>query len=168
MSIAPYALSILRRQSLLLGEDFLRRYPHDWLVWEAGPWRPVATRSEHDTLTTLQPSSAGPARPEGEDCLCYPLQPFRGRVTAGRSTVNQIVINDLTASREHLQFLHDGAVWRLSSVQPGTIVGGVELSEAPSELRSGAQLQAGAVTLTFLSSADFFERVRREATRKAS
>ncbi len=167
VSIAPYALSILRRQSLLMGDDFLRRYPHDWLVWEAGPWRPASSRAGRDILTTLQPGKEGPARPEGEDCLCFPLQPFRGRISVGRATTNQIVLNDLTASREHLQFEHDGTAWRVSALRRGTLIDTVELGDSPVELHPGAHIHAGAVTLTFHTSAHFLERVREATSPRA-
>lgn len=165
MPMASYGFSILQRQRQLLGPRFAERYPHDWLIWEAGPWRPATTRSARDTESTRLPTAAGPARPVGEDFLCFVLDASRAPLHVGRATTNDIAINDLTASRDQFVFDVENGLWRVRSLQPGALLDGSVLGEQPTPLTSQSRLAVGAVFLTFLSSTDL---VRRLATADSS
>lgn len=165
MAVASFGFSILQRQRLVLGARFAERYPHDWLIWEAGPWRPATTRAARDTESTRLPDSAGPARPVGEDFLCFVLDGSRSPLHVGRATTNDIAINDLTASRDQFVFDFDHGVWRVRSLQPGAFLDGVEMTDQPAPLRSQSRITVGAVFLTFLTGVDL---IRRLATAESS
>lgn len=158
MPLAPFALSILKRQHLLLRDGFGAKHPHDWLIWEAGPWRPAVSTLARDNEATRQPSSAGPARPVGEDCLCFALDPVLQTIHVGRGSSNEIVINDLTEPREHVRLTREGELWVVSPADEETHLNDTRLT-GPTVLRSGARLVAGAVTLTYLSAAGLLERL---------
>lgn len=165
MPVASFGFSILQRQRQLLGARFAQRYPHDWLIWEAGPWRPATTRAARDTESTRLPDSAGPARPVGEDFLCFVLDESRSPLHVGRATTNDIAINDLTASRDQFVFDFENGLWRVRSLQPGALLDGADLGEQPTPIASQSRLTVGAVFLTFLSSTDL---TRRLATAESS
>ncbi|MBM4777142.1 MAG: FHA domain-containing protein [Archangiaceae bacterium] len=159
MATASFGFSILQRQRQLLGPRFAERYPHDWLIWEAGPWRPATTRAARDTESTRLPDSAGPARPVGEDFLCFVLDESRSPVHVGRATTNDIAINDLTASRDQFVFDFEHGRWWVRSLQPGALLDGADLGEQRMAIASQSRLTVGAVFLTFLSSADLIRRL---------
>jgi hypothetical protein len=167
-------LSILVRQSLALKERFRTRYPHAWLVWEAGLWN-VPETSEQDVATTRRPNSElRDCLPSGEDALCFeltsPVTPVELRL--GRASQNAMVVNDATVSREHLalQPRPDGGweVLLLPNTTPVRLDGALLEPEQPVVLRSGAQLELGDVRLTYHDAAAFADRVEQLARRVAS
>jgi hypothetical protein len=161
-------LSLLVRQHLALKEKFRARYPHSWLVWEAGVWNVPETSEQNHGTTRLPTSDLRDCLPSG-DAMCFELAPAPGKDTLalGRSSHNAFVINDATVSREHL-VLHaqpDGR-WMVEALAQGgpAMLGGTLLR--PGELmplESGMQLQLGDVRLTFHDAESFHARMGHTA-----
>lgn len=169
LPVAPapaYMLSLLGRQRQLLGAQFFERYRSDWLVWEPGPWRPARSILTSNTEATHLPSAQSPARPEGEDALCFELKQVAGAsLTVGRGTENQIVINDLTVSREQfgLQFVDRG--WVVHAIAAPLTVDGKPVAPAGSRLSNASVITAGDVRLTFYGADGFPSRLEHETAR---
>jgi hypothetical protein len=153
-------LSILHRQALLLKEGFTQRYGHDWVVWEPGPWKPARSVLESNLEATMLPSPRPLERPVGEDAICFELKLAKGATVlkVGRATTNDIVINDLTASREQFTLSAQPAGWFLSAPRGLLSVDGAVVDETFGPLRSGASLALGDVRLSFLAPADLARR----------
>ncbi|MBL8936329.1 MAG: FHA domain-containing protein [Archangium sp.] len=153
MGVPAYMLSILHRQQLLLKEGFVTRYPLDWLVWEPGPWRPAHSVLESNLEATQQPAKEQ-QRPSGTDAICFQLKvPAQGLIRVGRATTNDLVINDLTASREQFALRHDSGQWVLVGPHAPMFVDG-ERAKDVHPLKSGSAITLGSVHLTLLSAAD--------------
>ncbi len=139
-------------------EEFERRRPGAWLVWEAGPWRPPTAR--RDTL------AAGPETrllASGES-LAIQLAAKDGgaEVRVGRDADNDLVIDDATLSRVHLVLRRDASGgW---SAQDAGSRNGTKVDGAPAKrslpLRQGSVLEAGAVRLTFYDAAGLYARLK--------
>lgn len=159
MGVPAYMLSILHRQQLLLKDGFVTRYPLDWLVWEPGPWRPARSVLESNLEATQLPGSDQPARPTGEDAICFQLKlPKDGDLLkVGRATNNDIVINDLTASREQFTLRWHEGTWALAAARGVVTVDGQPV-DAQVALRSGAAIVLGDVRATLVSAADMVAR----------
>jgi hypothetical protein len=145
----------LRRQRTLLGEAFTTQYPEAWLLWHAGPWRPATSAAQSNVATTQLPTT--PARPAGEDSLCFLLRAGHPRVSVGRATSNDIVINDLTASRQQFVLLQEPEGWYLDACAANLRLDGVEPTGRAGPLPSGARLDIAEVQLAFFSSPGFFD-----------
>jgi hypothetical protein len=144
--IAPLALSVLHRQRLLLGPAFLEKYPHPWLVWESGPQRPSAPGST--VVETRTPRQAGPAPSRTEEPVAFPLTGTRA-LRLGRATTCDLVIDDVTMSRELGLIRPEGQRWFFDRLSPAVTL----------ELSSGLALSLGDVWLTFLSAAELVARL---------
>lgn len=156
-------LSLLGRQRQLLGDSFFERYASDWLVWEPGPWRPARSILTNDVETTLKPSTMEPPRPAGEDALCFELKRVAGApLSVGRGAENQIVINDLTVSREQFVLQLEGASWRVRATGPLN-VDGKPVGAAGALLKSGSVIGAGDVLMTFYSRDGIPGRLEQES-----
>lgn len=147
-------LSILHRQQLLLKEGFVLRYPLDWLVWEPGPWRPAHSVLESNLESTQQPLRQEGERPIGPDAICFQLKlPASGLIKVGRATTNDLVINDLTASREQFALRHDAGQWLLVAPHAPLHVDG-ERAKDVHPLKSGSSIVLGSVELSLVLAAD--------------
>lgn len=167
MGVPAYMLSVLNRQYLLLETGFVRRYPWDWLVWEPGPWKPARTELESNLASTLMPSSTTPVKPKVLDAICFQLvPPPSGQLKLGRATSNDVVINDLTASREQLVLSHRDGAWSLPVSRGQVVIDECERPDGDVALRSGMSLRLGDVRLTYLSSAAMLERARDFSPRR--
>ncbi|MDX2009417.1 MAG: FHA domain-containing protein [Myxococcaceae bacterium] len=160
MGVPAYMLSILHRQALLLNEGFSQRYGHDWLVWEPGPWKPARSVLESNLEKTILPNTKPLERPVGEDAICFELKLPKGATSlkVGRATTNDLVINDLTASREQfsLQWTREG--WFVVAPRGLLTLDGAPVEGSSGPLRSGALLTLGDVRLSFLVSGDLGRR----------
>ncbi|WP_224365009.1 FHA domain-containing protein [Hyalangium versicolor] len=162
-------LSLLVRQHLVLKEKFRARYPHPWLVWEAGAWNVPETGRQNVAATQLPVSDLRDCLPAG-DALCFELVPLGDAPTVlplGRASHNAFVINDATVSREHL-VLRTGPYgqWMVEAVPKSSPVklDGVTLEPGqPAPLIPGARLELGDVRLTFHDPAGFYVRLDRLA-----
>lgn len=138
---------------------FLAERPEDWLVWEAGPWRPPAARN--DTML------AGPGTrllAAGESLAVALLAKDGGAtVRLGRASENDLVIDDGTLSRQHLLLTRDAArTWSVADAgsSNGTKLDGLKLGRTPVAIAPGARIEAGAVRLTFYDAASLYLRLR--------
>jgi hypothetical protein len=138
---------------------FVRAEPHDWVVWEAGPWRPPARGRE-----TLQASPGMPKLNSGES-LAIALESRSGEpaVTLGRSAENDLVIDDATLSRAHMRFERgaDGR-WTVRDLgsSNGTRVAGANAKARAVPIENGSVIEAGAVRLTFYDGGSFYLRLK--------
>lgn len=153
----PRVLSSLASEIQDLDEAaFVRKYPDAWLIWENRP----GERSTLPQYTMAMGSGAASARSEFEPAA-YRLLGVIKTLTIGR-TGDGILINDSTVSDPHLVLQQASGGWTVTDAKSknGTKVDGQPLApEAPMELKSGAQIQIGAVKLTFLTASGLFRRV---------
>lgn len=155
-----YVLSWLARQ--YRGCDlktFLRERSEDWLVWEAGPWRPPSPRRPE----TMGTAEAGFSMAAGEPLAIVLSPPPGGAVVRlGRAADNDIVIDDATMSRAHLAFARHDDRWLVRDVgsSNGTRVGAVRIGADPVPLRVGSVIEAGTARLTFYDGPALFLRLR--------
>ncbi|MCU0695256.1 MAG: hypothetical protein MUC96_01865 [Myxococcaceae bacterium] len=150
---APLWLSTLNRQKLMLGDFFLRRWPHDWLVWLSGGGQFAPTVEARDLDETLQPGAAAPRALVSSDCQAFSLEWAGTPLSVGRAGVNDFVINDVTVPRVAGLLVFRGGAWnwrRLGSEvdeQLGPylplLLGTVELRLVPAEVMDRA-LERGA------------------------
>lgn len=166
MPAPAYMMSLLGRQRALLGADFFKHYSSDWLVWEPGPWHPARTLASSNTETTHQPTAA-PTRPDAGDALCFELKRAPGAtLSVGRATEHDIVLNDLTVSRNELRLTLVQQRWQAHATAPSLRLDGAPLPPEGATLANGAVLTAGDVKLTFYTSDGFPARLATESQKK--
>jgi hypothetical protein len=162
-------LSLLVRQHLALKERFRARYPHPWLVWEAGAWNVPETERQNVAATQLPAADLRDCLPAG-DALCFELVslgPAQSTLPLGRASHNALIINDATVSRDHL-LLHctPGGQWSVEALPQASPVklDGLPLPPGqPTQLVPGARLELGDVRLTFHDAEGFYSRLGRMA-----
>jgi pSer/pThr/pTyr-binding forkhead associated (FHA) protein len=155
-----YLVSWLRKHHAGTKLDaFERERAGEWVVWEAGPWRPPSHK--RDTLV------AGPQTrllPSGESlAIQLVARNASAEVSLGRDAANDLVIDDATLSRVHLVFAREasgGWTVRDAGSRNGTKLDGAPIGAAPVPLLPGASIEAGAVHLTFHDAASLFMRLR--------
>lgn len=161
--VPAYLLSLLKQQQETLKDKFAERFPHQWLVWEAGTWTAPAAAKETIQLTHRELQ----AKLRQADALSFGLRlnGAGGQITIGRNAGNDIVINDATVSRHHA-VLKSGpqASWMLE-VMPGvkatTRVAHLDVTAGSrAMLRSGMQVKLGDAVLTFYDLPGLMERLR--------
>jgi hypothetical protein len=138
---------------------FVQANPGEWLVWEAGPWRPPAARRE-----TMASGPGTRLLPAGESlAIALEARSGGGEVRLGRASENDLVVDDGTLSRSHLAFSKgpDGA-WSVRDVgsSNGTRLNGAPLGQRPVPLEAGARIEAGAVRLTFYDGGSLYLRLK--------
>src|ERR671918_1009652 len=155
--------SLMVEQYRKVGEGFLERYNHGWLVWEAKTW--AAPRA--DGATRIGNLPLGGLNPSKEpDALCFGLT-FKGdakQIALGRANDNDIVINDGTVSRHHavLTLGHSGR-WQVQPLRStsATYCGSRQLAlNEIAPLVDREKLLVGGVDLTFYEPKSFLEMVR--------
>lgn len=154
----PRVLASLASEVADLDEPaFVRKYPDAWLIWENRP-------GERSTLPqyTMAMGGDGGGKPRSEfEPAAYRLLGAIKELTIGRNGEG-ILIKDSTVSDTHLVLKQVPGGWTVADAgsKNGTKVDGQLLTpETPLELKSGAQIQIGAVKLTFLTAAGLFRRV---------
>lgn len=161
-------LSLLVRQHMALKEKFRAKYPHPWLVWEAGAWNVPEVVEGNVAATRLPLTDLRDCLPAG-DALCFELvgQTDGSPLRLGRASNNALVVNDATVSREqlHLSPTLEGrwTVTRVAASRTVTLGGTALEPEQPAVLQPGVQLHVGDVRLTFHEAEDFDERIGRIA-----
>ena len=161
-------LSVLVRQQLSLKEDFRRRYPHWWLVWEEGAWN-VSGPGEQNLSRTMPPQDdLQDCLPTG-DVMAFELDVSDGRqiFKLGRSAQNDIVIDDSTVSREHLVLscpTPNDWLATTKGPEPRLSISGKNVADGTAvPLRPGDTLKVGTVVLTFYDPDLFDRRLQAEA-----
>lgn len=159
-------MSLLVRQHLALKEKFRARYPHSWLVWEAGVWNVPESSEQNHGATRLPTSDLRDCLPPG-DAMCFELSPGRDALMIGRASHNAFVINDATVSREHLMLrVRPDGGWTVEALSQGgpAMLGGQLLPPGePRPLESGMHLLLGDVRLTFHDAESFHQRMGHTA-----
>lgn len=143
-------------------KDFLRERPEEWLVWEAGPWRPPSPRRAE----TISPSDLSLSVTAGDPMAVVLAPPDGTRVVRlGRAGDNDIVIDEATVSRAHLALARNEHSWLVRDLgsSNGTRVGAVRIGSDPVPLRPGTVIEAGAARLTFYDAPGLFLRLRGAA-----
>ena len=168
MVIKGFLLSFLARKLLLNRHSATLTGVPAWLVWEPGTLN--ATGDDEVTLglvPTFDPRST-PKPPDG-DALCFALKPepqVASRIQLGRASGNDLVLNDVTVSREHLALAFTPPEhWSVTahvSTQPSRLAGVLLPADVPHTLLNGQVLEVGAQRLTFYGSAGFVERLERK------
>ena len=164
MPVRNFLLSSLELRALTLGERFAEVYPYAWLVWEPGKWRPALSPKTSNLKTTIEPGSSVPSWPMAKDCTCFELEPKAGQapLEVGRATDNDVVINDLTASRSQCFLTPTSSGWDLTSPGGSLRVNGQVISPGvPASLVSGDSIELGTVRLTYFDSRGMAERAAR-------
>ncbi len=157
-----YLISALAVRFGAQGEAaFLEQHPHDWLVWEAGAWRPPTLQTVSISRESIRnPSVAG--RP-GES-LAIALEPSGGLVL-GRAHESDLVINDGTLSSHHLTFRQvTFQRWTVEDAHSknGTRLDGDALTPgAPVLLRDATHIDAAHVALTYYTAKGMLLRLKR-------
>lgn len=144
-------------------EAFAKVHPYCWLLWEPGIWTPPGK-----SPTTLLVRSPTPPGGPGES-LALGLVSRRGRsqVTVGRSTENDLTINDATLSGTHLLLMQDAIGWtvRDAGSRNGSWLNDARLSPGiPHRLVEGASIRAAQVMFTFHTPEGLFGRLRRSTS----
>jgi len=158
--VRAYLLSNLVAQRRGLAEELPERFPHAWLVWEIGVWKP-SPRSPSATVTRIpRASPSAPAAGTG-DPLCYELRE-RAPFKVGRAPDCDVRLNEETVSRDHLWLEPAGeADWMVRPGSPTslTLVGGRALPGDGFSLTSRETLELGNVVLTFETAQSLLSRV---------
>jgi hypothetical protein len=167
-SAKSHLFSVLTRQHLLLRDGFAARYPHAWLVWEAGLWTPPV--DEGGKAQTQLPDH-GPQGPRRGDALCFELIAEPGeRMGVGRAPENEVVLNDATVSRHQLVLERAGPDrWTAAAVPESspTQVLGAALPQQGVRLSPGLMLHLGDVSLSFHTCDSFCALVAASAAKLA-
>lgn len=164
-------LSLLSRQALMLkASGFRERYPHAWLVWEAGVWN-VPDIGEEMGSTRLPSGDIVDCLPQS-DVLCFELpMPLPDSVIkVGRAAECDVVINDATVSREHLEIGFDGErFWAKPLPEAAEVtINGVPMDRIHrTPLIAGVKLVLGAVALSYHPPEAFWARVAAQAEKLA-
>ena len=166
MPASSYMCSLLCRQLMLLDEaKFLAQHPYAWLVWEPGKKVAPASPAEHETSTRIPDSKRLPD-PANADALCFELKvepDVDARLTAGRSRESDIVLDDMTVSREQFVLHHSEGYWAvLNAAGAKTSVDGVAAQHKPVVLQGRETITAGGLKLTFYLRKQILERLRAE------
>ena len=160
-----FLLSLLARQQALLGERFVARYPHPWLVRESSERNP-ATSSD---ATMRMPA---PAAAVQEDAgLAIALEPARAgaaQVTLGRGHGCDVDLTEGTLSQLHCAFHRSDAGWLIEDLGStnGTWLDGVRLApREPVPVADGQRIQTAQLHFTFHDSTGLWRRLEAEALR---
>ncbi len=141
-------------------DAFTKAWPEDWLVWEAGPWRPT-----YQTKDTLAQDSLLGSVPHGAgESLAIALEPPTQRtyLSLGRASDNDIVVDDATLSRIHLLLQPEPLGWsvRDAGSTNGSAVEDAQLGPDAVALQPGMRLLAGSVRFTYYDSGGLCLRLR--------
>ena len=111
--------------------------------------------------------SLSPHLPADDDALCFELKRVAGSsLSAGRGSENELVLNDLTISREQFVLQLTGKSWQVRARTSAVSVDGEPLGSEGLSLRSGAVISAGNARLTFYSPEGFPLRLAQEAAKR--
>jgi pSer/pThr/pTyr-binding forkhead associated (FHA) protein len=144
---------------------FQHAHPHDWLLWEAGRWKPPASSTV--MLGDLSaPQSPQPTNKSADSALAVALIPnATGSFTLGRGNECDAPINDGTLSQLHLVFMRDSkGEWtvRDAGSKNGSWLDGRKLeSGKPHPLRDGTRIVAAQVAFTYYTPGGMLARLKQ-------
>ena len=147
-----YYLSLLTRQLAFGEESFTRRYPHCWLVWEAGGTHAHLSDVSLSVLDTRVPDRKPAPRPTQSDSLCFALKSDGELLRIGRATDNELVIAEPTISRLHARLELISGTWHLipvSEKRKTLVAGRVADPGEKLKLTSGVSIELGGVKFSF-------------------
>jgi hypothetical protein len=161
VAVRSFLMSFLARQKLVK-PDFATRYGGAWLIWEPGDWK-VPKDAAAPTEVVKKRATA----PREGDALCFHLEladSHRRTLTGGRDEGCDVVLNDATVSRTHLQLTSSSEGWSVDTLvnDAGKAVrldGQTLQLGTAMRLTSGARLELGGVKLTFVYASDLEQRV---------
>jgi len=159
--VRSYLMSWLGKRSKLDSlETFQAERPEDWVVWEAGPWRP--TYQDRETLAQEGQRGSPPHGSDESLAIVLEQPPKKLYLSLGRGPDNDIVVDDATLSRVHLLFTQGDEGWtvRDAGSTNGTTVEGAKLGPDPVPLVPGIRIQAGSVRLSFYDSGGLYLRLK--------
>jgi hypothetical protein len=161
--VPSFLVSLLSRQLELLGPDgFFKQHPHAWLLWEPGAWQSPSSAHESETGSTRLPVAIRPTHPGVDDALCFELvckPDVETWLTGGRGSGNDLVLNDMTVSRDQFRLVSGPDGWALHDAPGG--------AATPRLLGGQATLSAGGLTLTFYEPPAFLDRLAHERASRA-
>jgi FHA domain-containing protein len=158
--VRAHLLSSLVAQRRALVAEFPAKFPHAWLVWEIGVFKPSPRGASTATRGVMRASLSAPAASSG-DPLCYELGE-QGPFKIGRAADCDVRLNEETVSRDHLWLepvSGGGWVMRPGSPTSVTYVGGRALPSDGLTLKSRETLELGNVVLTFETAQTLLRRV---------
>lgn len=143
---------------------YVRRYLHDPAELKAAIKSPVLLFEplEHDDevseyrFRTQSGVGGAPVDPDEPMVLLVRKQAsnaFKSRITVGRTTNNDLVLDDGSVSRFHAWFETDGTLWQLADAgsKNGTVLNGQRLTAKKlSPVTKNARIKFGDVPATFL------------------
>lgn len=163
--VRAFMISFVTRQLLFSPRsEVAPKYPNSWLVWEPGAW----VAPHQGVHTTLVPTSAQPERPVQGDALCFELANSATPIHVGRAPECEIVINDATVSRLHLELAQQpDKSWtaNVTGSRGAWVKGATVPTGSTIPLRSGLQLQLGDVAVTYYDADGFLQRALEESKR---
>jgi pSer/pThr/pTyr-binding forkhead associated (FHA) protein len=144
--------------------DFLRLYPWPVLVVNsvAGVLKGLAARGT--VITELPDLSSVPTRPGRVFLVAKGRHSEPGPITIGRTSENDVVVNEYSVSTRHAILAVVNGEYRLTDMGAtnGTLVNGVRMvPRKPCRLQGGETLQLGRITLLFLFASQFAEHLAR-------
>ena len=155
-----FVLTVLAQQERSSDERAFRgTHPHDWLVWEDGPFKAVASA----TVASPAPLFANSTGPQALAIALLSKDGKTEQVTLGRGSQCDLVVNDGTLSSMHLVFMRGPAGWTVrdaGSRNGSDFEGSPMIPGNPRPLTSGATLRAGSVLLRYYSPSDLLARLR--------
>lgn len=145
-------------------EVFLRQHPHDWLVWEAGAWKPPTSKT-----VAVSRDSLHRAANQGAESLAIALEPRADGLVLGRAAAQaDLVINDGRLSGHHLTFRRlPDTRWTVEDAHSknGTRLDGDVLTPgAPVVLHDGVHIDAANVALTYYTVDGMLRRLSNTST----
>ncbi len=142
---------------------FLEQHPHDWLVWEAGAWKPPSKK----TVSVSRESLKAAATRAGES-LAVALEAVPNGLVLGRAPESDLVINDGTLSGHHLTFRQrPDLTWTIEDAasKNGSRLDGLELGAGKQvPLRDGMHIDAAHVSLTYYTAQGMLLRLQNTST----
>jgi hypothetical protein len=156
--VKSFLLSALATRYRGAPARFAADFPGDWLLWEPGAWIPPGPRTLSFSSNPSAASAAGASA-----TLAMVLERGRPQQTLGRDESCDLTINDGTLSTRHLALLYraeDG--WTVEDLgsRNGTLVDGKGLAPGTKVgLKTGTQVVAAQVVLTFLGPEGLWQRI---------
>lgn len=146
-----------------------------FLVFEPPMDEDAATSGDEDDYRFRTASGVSIPTLGSAEALVFPVKKvadnaFKRGVTVGRTTNNDVVLDDGSVSRFHAWLIHDAESgrWTLtdSGSKNGTAVNGTPLKpKVPMPLGDRAKIRFGQVEVTFYSPAAFVELLKRRMNR---